>query len=293
MAENNANDFEHELAERLKALDAQIKIPEIPDAQAIFERAEHEKPKTNVIKFKYIGTIAAAAVVVMMIVAVPALRGMNKNAAPESAEPPAMFDMAGSAEGSYSEEEAAAYSEEKSLADSIAPEPANGLGSSLTAAENGTENTIYNVLYTFFNSDNSMAASENTSSTEKSGTESFTESIGKKRAIDVGIESDSVSVMFYDDSGEREVLSAFWVEGKYQSSYESDGYYVINVFNAVTKDDFESDNYMPLIGGQQLGVYALSEESVYVPDTISKAEFLITVEINIESGEYQFYASLE
>ena len=46
MPEGGRTSFEHEIDEKLKKLDTQIKVPEIPDAQAIFERAE--KKKNNV-----------------------------------------------------------------------------------------------------------------------------------------------------------------------------------------------------------------------------------------------------
>ena len=46
MPEGGRTSFEHEIDEKLRKLDAQIKVPEIPDAQAIFERAE--KKKNNV-----------------------------------------------------------------------------------------------------------------------------------------------------------------------------------------------------------------------------------------------------
>ena len=46
MAEHDERNFEHELSEKLKKLDSSIKIPEIPDAQSIFEKAEEKKENT-------------------------------------------------------------------------------------------------------------------------------------------------------------------------------------------------------------------------------------------------------
>ena len=51
MDEHENMNFEHELSERFKALDENIKIPEIPDAQGIFELAEKE---TKVVPFSKI-----------------------------------------------------------------------------------------------------------------------------------------------------------------------------------------------------------------------------------------------
>ena len=43
MPEGGRTSYEHEIEEKLKKLDAKINVPEIPDAQAIFERAEKKK----------------------------------------------------------------------------------------------------------------------------------------------------------------------------------------------------------------------------------------------------------
>ena len=50
MAEHEEKLFEHELSEKFAELDKNIKIPEIPDVQNIFDKAEEEK--TNVVPFK-------------------------------------------------------------------------------------------------------------------------------------------------------------------------------------------------------------------------------------------------
>lgn len=296
MAENNGNNFEHEISEKLKALDAQVKIPEIPDAQAIFERAEQEKPKNNVIKFKYIGTMTAAAAVVIMLIAIPAIRNFNNSLTGGKSADAAFFDNEENENAGAPEE----YNMEENYFEGRNPAGEVGLEDSMMLTNPNAGggdygehlSKTYDVLYNYFygNMSSSMASEKvNGSDIEQS----FSETINNKRSIDIGIESDSVSVMFYDNSGEREVLSAFWVEGKYQSSYESDGYYVINVVNEIAREDFESGNYMPLIGDANLGTYSLSEDKVAVPDIVLEAKFYITVEINIETGEYEIYASLE
>ena len=43
MAEHDEKLFEHEFAEKFRKFDDDIKIPEIPDAQSIFDRAELDK----------------------------------------------------------------------------------------------------------------------------------------------------------------------------------------------------------------------------------------------------------
>ena len=72
MAEHDEMNFEHEISERFKMLDSSIKIPEIPDAQSIFEKAEEKK--SNVVPFKkYSRYIAAAAAVVLICIGVPVM----------------------------------------------------------------------------------------------------------------------------------------------------------------------------------------------------------------------------
>ena len=68
MPEGGRTSFEHEIDEKLRKLDAQIKVPEIPDAQAIFERAE--KKKNNVFSFRSV-RYAAAAAVILICVSIP------------------------------------------------------------------------------------------------------------------------------------------------------------------------------------------------------------------------------
>ena len=58
MAEHDEKAFEHILEVEFRKLDEKIKIPEIPDAQSIFEKAEKEKANTVPFK-KYSKYIAA------------------------------------------------------------------------------------------------------------------------------------------------------------------------------------------------------------------------------------------
>ena len=58
MPEGGRTSYEHEIEEKLKKLDAKINVPEIPDAQAIFERAE--KKKNNIFSIRTVRYAAAA-----------------------------------------------------------------------------------------------------------------------------------------------------------------------------------------------------------------------------------------
>ena len=86
MAEHDEKLFEHELEEKFRKLDESIKIPEIPDAQSIFEKAENEKK--NVVPFKkYSRYIAAAAAVVLICVSIPLISpALNAETAPQEPE---------------------------------------------------------------------------------------------------------------------------------------------------------------------------------------------------------------
>ena len=87
MAEHDEIKFEQELREKFGKLDSEIKIPEIPDIQNIFDKAEEEK--TNVIPFKkYSRYVAAAAAVVLICVGIPVVKAFSEvslDAEPESA----------------------------------------------------------------------------------------------------------------------------------------------------------------------------------------------------------------
>ena len=65
MAEHDENMFEQNIAKMLREMDSEIEIPEIPDVESIFEKAEEQKQ--NVVPFKkYSKYIAAAAAVVLI-----------------------------------------------------------------------------------------------------------------------------------------------------------------------------------------------------------------------------------
>lgn len=285
MPEGGRTSFEHEIDEKLRKLDAQIKVPEIPDAQAIFERAE--KKKNNVFSFRSV-RYAAAAAVILICVSIPTVSMlMTKNgagtdnaafmAAPkaqdsEDAEKgaPPMFGISSSAVQEGAEEESEASDE--------------------LVQENGI--TVGGALENYFSSEKK---SEN-STTGGGGSErdagSFTDKLNKKRTVDVEINEDSVSVMLYDVSGQREILTALWVEGAFESAGMTGDYYVVTVKKAVTREEFESGYYLPMVGSPEGGARYLSEDEVFVSDEITEAVFTISVSINIENGGYEIYATL-
>lgn len=284
MPEGGRTSFEHEIDEKLRKLDAQIKVPEIPDAQAIFECAE--KKKNNVFSFRSV-RYAAAAAVILICVSIPTVSMlMTKNgastdnaafmAAPkaqdnEEAEKsaPPMFGISSSAvqEGA----------EESEASDELVQE--NGI-------------TVGEALENYFSSEKK---SEN-STTGGGGSErdagSFTDKLNKKRTVDVEINEDSVSVMLYDVSGQSEILTALWVEGAFESAGMTGDYYVVTVKKAVTREEFESGYYLPMVGSPEGGARYLSEDEVFVSDEITEAVFTISVSINIENGGYEIYATL-
>ena len=284
MPEGGRTSFEHEIDEKLKKLDAQIKVPEIPDAQAIFERAE--KKKNNVFSFRLV-RYAAAAAVILICVSIPTVSMlMTKSgagtdnaafmAAPEAQDSddaeksaPPMFGISSSAvqEGA----------EESEASDELVQE--NGI-------------TVGEALENYFSSEKK---SEN-STTGGGGSErdagSFTDKLNKKRTVDVEINEDSVSVMLYDVSGQSEILTALWVEGAFESAGMTGDYYVVTVKKAVTREEFESGYYLPMVGSPEGGARYLSEDEVFVSDEITEAVFTISVSINIENGGYEIYATL-
>lgn len=284
MPEGGRTSFEHEIDEKLRKLDAQIKVPEIPDAQAIFERAE--KKKNNVFSFRLV-RYAAAAAVILICVSIPTVSMlMTKNgvgtdnaafmAAPEAQDSddaeksaPPMFGISSSAvqEGA----------EESEASDELVQE--NGI-------------TVGGALENYFSSEKK---SEN-STTGGGGSErdagSFTDKLNKKRTVDVEINEDSVSVMLYDVSGQSEILTALWVEGAFESAGMTGDYYAVTVKKAVTREEFESGYYLPMVGSPEGGARYLSEDEVFVSDEITEAVFTISVSINIENGGYEIYATL-
>lgn len=301
MAEKDDSFCEHDIEERLKKLDAQIEIPQIPDVQTIFDRAEKEK--THLLGLRNARYIATAAAVVLICISIPLITVAAKNGfvSNDNAVMEATYDLQRAEESADAEADfngsplvGSSNGEDVNQNKNTAPESGNGLSSD--GAEDSYESAgscslvMDAALADYF----SVARVESSSSSEKTSvTSSFTDAVSKKRSVDVEIAEDSVSIMVYDTSGESEILSAFWVEGEFQNSGFEGGCYVVSVSKKITQDEFEEGDYLPYIGDAQKGVYLLPCDDVYVNEKIEKAVINMSVEINVEDGSYKIYAALE
>ena len=236
---------------------------------------------------------AAAAAVILICVSIPmATTFMAKNNAAPDASDALMYAAYGNGTVESSEEKSTEsepyFGDVSSSAEESEPQE-EGTEDSFGSANRTV--TAEEALAEYF----SDAAKKNPStggSEAENASKSFTDKLNKKRLADVEINDDSVSVMLYDVSGQSEILTALWVEGAFESAGVSDDYYVITVSKAVTREEFESGYYMPMIGSPEGGTSYLSEDEVLVSDTVEKAVFTISISINIENGGYEIYATL-
>lgn len=291
MPEGGRTSYEHEIEEKLKKLDAKINVPEIPDAQAIFERAE--KKKNNIFSIRTVRYAAAAAVILICVSIPVATTFMAKNNAASDASDALMYAAYGNGTVESSEEKSTEsepyFGDVSSSAEESEPQEEgteDGFGSANRTV------TAEEALAEYFSDAAKKNPSTGGSSEAENASKSFTDKLNKKRLADVEINDDSVSVMLYDISGQSEILTALWVEGAFESAGVSDDYYVITVSKAVTREEFESGYYMPMIGNPEGGTSYLSEDEVLVSDTVEKAVFTISISINIENGGYEIYATL-
>ena len=291
MPEGGRTSYEHEIEEKLKKLDAKINVPEIPDAQAIFERAE--KKKNNIFSIRTVRYAAAAAVILICVSIPVATTFMAKNNAAPDASDALMYAAYGNETVESSEEKSTEsepyFGDVSSPAEESEPQE-EGAEDSFGSANRTV--TAEEALAEYFSDAAKKNPGTGGSSEAENASKSFTDKLNKKRLADVEINDDSVSVMLYDISGQTEILSALWVEGAFESAGVSDDYYVITVSKAVTREEFESGYYMPMIGSPEGGTSYLSEDEVLVSDTVEKAVFTISISINIENGGYEIYATL-
>ena len=280
MPEGGRTSYEHEIEEKLKKLDAKINVPEIPDAQAIFERAE--KKKNNIFSIRTVRYAAAAAVILICVSIPVATTFMAKNNAAPDASDALMYAAYGNGTVESSEEKSTEsepyFGDVSSSAEESEPQEEgteDGFGSANRTV------TAEEALAEYFSDAAKKNPSTGGSSEAENASKSFTDKLNKKRLADVEINDDSVSVMLYDISGQSEILTALWVEGAFESAGVSDDYYVITVSKAVTREEFESGYYMPMIGSPEGGTSYLSEDEVLVSDTVEKAVFTISISINI------------
>lgn len=291
MPEGGRTSYEHEIEEKLKKLDAKINVPEIPDAQAIFERAE--KKKNNIFSIRTVRYAAAAAVILICVSIPVATTFMAKNNAAPDASDALMYAAYGNGTVESSEEKSTEsepyFGDVSSSAEESEPQE-EGTEDSFGSANRTV--TAEEALAEYFSDAAKKNPSTGGGSEAENASKSFTDKLNKKRLADVEINDDSVSVMLYDISGQSEILTALWVEGAFESAGVSDDYYVITVSKAVTREEFESGYYMPMIGSPEGGTSYLSEDEVLVSDTVEKAVFTISISINIENGGYEIYATL-
>lgn len=291
MPEGGRTSYEHEIEEKLKKLDAKINVPEIPDAQAIFERAE--KKKNNIFSIRTVRYAAAAAVILICVSIPVATTFMAKNNAAPDASDALMYAAYGNGTVESSEEkstESEPYFGDVSSSAEESEQQEEGTEDSFVSANRTV--TAEEALAEYFSDAAKKNPSTGGGSEAENASKSFTDKLNKKRLADVEINDDSVSVMLYDISGQSEILTALWVEGAFESAGVSDDYYVITVSKAVTREEFESGYYMPMIGSPEGGTSYLSEDEVLVSDTVEKAVFTISISINIENGGYEIYATL-
>lgn len=305
MAKHDEKFFEHELSEKFAELDKNIKIPEIPDIQNIFEKAEEEK--TNVVPFKkYSRYIAAAAAVVLICVSIPLISpALSAESAPQEPAEASDFYFTHT---NLSDSDGA--SEEEMPVQESAEEPSEEMPESENEFTEATENindSIENSVLTttlreYFSASSNEKKEQISSGMSSSAVEqeiamgddlSLIEfQFNKKRSIEVSVEKDSVSVRVFDDSAGGEVISAFWVEGTFEDAYKNGEFYVIKLAKTVSPEELEEDFYLPMAGDTINGTYTIPEESVTISEKITRGVISLSVEINVGTGEYKIFAEL-
>lgn len=317
MAENENTEYEHEIAEKLKRLNAQIKVPEMPDAQTVFEKAKSES-KSNVKRFKWskISTVAAAVVILCIAVPLaihnPFLKTVSKDAVMENnmgAEANDSVMMKSIYGGTESGEDEIVESVENTAeipmmmnampAEApMEPDPEESAQESAESCrqpqpdEDDDSDFVKTELSDYFYGLKSMNMADGKIGYVSESVSHFEDKLSKKRSIEVDI-NDSVSVILYDTSGETEILSEFWVEGTYITSNFDGETYIIEMYFAIDEAEFESGDYLPLIGDSEKGTYQLSEEDLTVEEEITEAIIHMAVKIDVENGSYTIDAILK
>ena len=298
---NEEKEFEKSLKNAFQVLDAQIKVPDAPDAQTIFE---HKEEKGKVLPFRTV-RIAAAAAIVIVVVGVSAFAtggklpsiGMGKSmepemqiadlAAPEEPmeAPPENVEIFGNEEAA--EEETTAEAENNMMIPT--PDPARKQEDTDSYSTNYVcgSGKLAEALDDFF-----ADYQETKGAYTSPCVDSFSVVLSKKRTISVEVGGESVSVTLYDTSGEPEVLTAFWVEGLFISSGEKEGTYILRLLYAISEEEFESGYYLPMYGDMENGNRILSEDCVEVSEPVTSGVLDLVVSVNIESGSYEISAIL-
>lgn len=311
MAEHDEINFEQELREKFGKLDSEIKIPEIPDVQNIFDKAEE---KTNVIPFKkYSRYVAAAAAVVLICVGIPVVKAFSEvslDAESESANLLSdIFDVYGKSYDDVRSEESETREEPEIPAEpEVEVEYGESSVASSSVAGNGIleEGSVKTILANYFTENREKGKKPETSTTHRpiDGTDdvrTITKEIDENRSILVTLENEKILVKLFDVFGkdeaaedtvlEEEIVSEFWVEGIFEGSYLSGGYYIINLVKPVAPEELEEENYLPKFGtGEEENT--IPEESVFISEEVTEGIISLIVEINVATGEYKIYASL-
>lgn len=312
MAENESEKYEHDIAEKLKKLDAQIKVPEMPDAQAILEKANAPE-KSNVKKFGWSKFSTVAAAVVILCIAIPLaihnpfLKTVSEDAVMENNMGASDSIMTEEIYGGVENEDDEVVQSAENAAETpmmMAAMPAQVPAEAPKEAREGiqeeerkNENEIASArvkLSDYFDGTKTEGSAQKNSNHNypSDSVSHFEDKLSKKRSIEVDV-NDSVSVILYDTSGETEVLLEFWVEGTYVTSNFDGETYIIDMFFPIDKAEFESGDYLPLIGNREKGTYQLSEDDIAVEGDITEAIIFMTVKINVENGSYTIDAVLK
>lgn len=287
MAEHDENMFEQNIAKMLREMDSEIEIPEIPDVESIFEKAEEQKQ--NVVPFKkYSKYIAAAAAVVLICISFPAFSGTFGRSLPQEAAESFDQSMEYLSDGIC--EEAEMPMEPEAAAEPETDEKEYFVTVTEALARYFTDNSA-NIEINFSDSKVSSSVAQE----EKSQMEDakiLEEDLDKKRSIELTIGKESVSVILKDISEEEKIISEFWIEGKFEGAYPEGEYYIVNLVKTVTLEDYAEGNYLPMMGEGTEEPFTIPEESIYVPGEVTEGVINLVVEINVETGEYKIYASL-
>ncbi len=304
MAEYETEIFEHELKAKFEQLDAQIKIPEIPDAQSIFERAEESKGKVIPFK-KYSRYFAAAAAVVLICVSIPVMGVLGEKlgisadsneaalAEPETARDSDYYDYS-SAE-TTAEEEPPEATEPESF-DAVSSSQSSMAQSSSQNSEdadvmNGCSLPLDAALRVYFGTEENAKKDMVITSP---AIESIGEELNKKRSIEINVDDGAVSVILTDTTV-GEDIAAFWVEGYYQNSHfdEASDSYVITLVKPITKEAYEGGYYLPTVGDAMLGNYTVNPEVITVSGEVTEGIISLYITINLGTGEYEITGELK
>ena len=307
MAEHDEKLFEHEFAEKLRKFDDNIKIPEIPDAQSIFDRAESEKAKVIPFK-KYSRYVAAAAAVVLICVSIPLISpALSAESAPQepAEDADSIFSHVNLSDNqTYDTELAVTEAVEEPEAEM--PVTEEDIFDEAEKINGVNENSVLRTTLFEFFAENAMPENgeikEHSSGMSSSAVVPEIETgddlslielqFNKKRSIEVSVDKESVSVRVFDNAAGGEVISAFWVEGTFKDAYKYGESYIINLVKTVLPEDLEEGFYLPMAGDPKNGTYTIPEESVVIPEKITKGEIRLSVEIDVATGEYKINASL-